>query len=64
MDRSEPNYLSPEKYHIYIFCEILEEIDSVISELKFLKKLNREEKEAEAALHLRRLLEILPNFEH
>ena len=64
MDRSEPNYLSIEKYTIYIICEILEEIGSAISELKFLKKSNREEEEAEAALHLRRLLETLSNFEH
>ena len=64
MDKSEPDYVSLEKYHIYIFCGILEEISSAILELKFLKNLNREEEEAEAALHLRRLLEILPNFEH
>ena len=40
------------------------EIGSAISEFKFLEKFNLEEEEAEAAIHLRRLLEILPNFEH
>ena len=64
MDRSEPDYLSLEKYYIYIFYEILEEIGSAISELKFLKKSNREEEEAEAALHLRRNLRKFRNFEH
>ena len=64
MDRFESNYLGLEKYSIYIFCEILEEISSAILELKFLKKSNREEEEAKAALHLGRLLGFLPNFEH
>ena len=59
MDRSEQNYLSPEKYYIYIFCEILEEISSAISELKLLEKSNTRGRRGGFTLHLRRrLLEI------